>query len=214
MRVKNWDRFQHFKERKPLWIKLYRELLDDHEWHKLDGESAKTLVMLWLLASEEKGELPSDTKELSFRLRIPEAIVIKHLSILSGWLIEDDIKLISDGYQVDALEKRREETEKRIVKRKKNDVSGTGFDEWYGMYPRKVSKQKAVDAWAKAMGSMPPLQDMLHALSWQKNTTDWKKEGGKYIPHPATYINDRRWEDEKTASHDLMQDYRNGNFGF
>ena len=34
------------------------------------------------------------------------------------------------------------------------------------------------------------------ALVWQKKSGQWKKENGQYIPHPATYINQRRWEDE------------------
>jgi hypothetical protein len=30
----------------------------------------------------------------------------------------------------------------------------------------------------------------------KKRTQDWKKDGGKYIPYPATYLNGKRWEDE------------------
>ena len=51
MKIKNWSQFQHFKDRRPPWIKLYRDILDDIEWHELDAKSAKVLVMLWLIAS-------------------------------------------------------------------------------------------------------------------------------------------------------------------
>ena len=71
MKIKDWDQFQHFKDRNPIWVKLYRTLLDDIEWHKLSGDDAKALVMLWLLASEKNGELP-EVKEIAFRLRLPE----------------------------------------------------------------------------------------------------------------------------------------------
>lgn len=115
MRIKGWDRFQHFKDRKPIWIKLYRELLDDLNWHELSGDDAKTLVMLWLIASENNGELP-DERTLAFRLRVSEKSIKTTLSRLEHWVVSDryqtDIKLISDGYQVDTLEKRREETDK------------------------------------------------------------------------------------------------------
>ena len=57
MRIKNWERFQHFKDRRPPWIKLYRELLDDPDWHDLAGDDAKFLVMLWLIASGDHGSL-------------------------------------------------------------------------------------------------------------------------------------------------------------
>lgn len=103
MKIKDWNKFQHFKDRKPPWIKLYRDLLDDPEWHELDPASAKVLVMIWLIASEEMGELPN-LKKLAFRLRMSEKQAEIHCSKLSHWLIQDDIKTISDQHQSDAPE--------------------------------------------------------------------------------------------------------------
>ncbi|HZR62990.1 MAG TPA: hypothetical protein VFA80_18750 [Xanthobacteraceae bacterium] len=93
-RVKNWKKFQHFKDRKPPWIKLYRDLLDDPDWHELSGDEAKALVMIWLVASENDGNLP-DTRKLAFRLRIGEREVETLLKYLSHWLERDDIEAIS-----------------------------------------------------------------------------------------------------------------------
>ena len=115
MRIKNWDRFQHFKDRKPIWIKLYRDLLDDLNWHELDPKSAKALVMIWLIASEDLGILP-ETKTLAFRLRMSEKETKEVVTRLSSWLEQDDINAISEGYQDDMPEKRREETEKEKEK--------------------------------------------------------------------------------------------------
>jgi hypothetical protein len=119
MKIKNWSKFQHFKDRRPLWIKLYRDLLDDRLWNELDPLSSKVLVTLWLLASEDSqmdGNLP-DIKTIAWRMRMSEKQVTECVSKLSHWLVQDDINLISDGYQVDAPEKRREETEKEIEKK-------------------------------------------------------------------------------------------------
>ena len=101
MRIKDWGKFQHFKDRTPPWTKLYREILNDPDWHELDGESAKVLVMLWLLASEDElhnGALPS-VRKLSFRLRMTESKLNQTLNKLSHWLIRDDIAPISERYQ-------------------------------------------------------------------------------------------------------------------
>lgn len=98
--VKNWDRFQHFKDRSPPWIKLYRDLLDDIQWHKLDPVAAKALVMIWLIASENSGNLP-DIEELAFRLRMPEEQVKSVLSKLGHWLDQPDITVISERYHGD-----------------------------------------------------------------------------------------------------------------
>ena len=96
--IKGWGKFQHFKDRKPPWVKLYRDILDDHEWHELDAEAAKALVMLWLLASEDEGRLP-DVKKIAFRLRITEQKCKSLIDKLSHWLIREDIGAISDQHQ-------------------------------------------------------------------------------------------------------------------
>lgn len=89
MRVKNWQKFQHFKDRKPPWIKLYRDILDDIQWHKLDGDSCKALVMIWLIASEQDGELPA-VEELAFRLRVsgPQAHQSINSLIEAGFIVD------------------------------------------------------------------------------------------------------------------------------
>jgi len=116
-RIKGWEKFQHFKDRMPPWVKLYRELLDDLDWHNLEAESAKVLVMLWLIASEDKdreGKLPN-TKKLAFRLRIQEQKLKQTLTKLEHWLICDDIVTISERYRGDAPETETEtETEAYI----------------------------------------------------------------------------------------------------
>jgi len=115
--IKNWSEFQHFKDRCPPWIKLYRHILDDPEWFALSGEDTKVLVMLWLLASEDKtgkGYLP-DINTISFRLRVDINTISDTLSRLSSWVYKDDNSLISEGYQDDTPETERE-TEKEIEK--------------------------------------------------------------------------------------------------
>ena len=104
MKIRNWSKFQHFKDRRPPWIKLYRDLIDDPSYHALDAEAAKYLILIWLIASEDEnqeGFLP-DTKKLAFRLRISEQKLIKSiLPSLCEWLIQDDINLISSRYHHD-----------------------------------------------------------------------------------------------------------------
>lgn len=108
--IKGWNKFQHFKDRRPPWIKLYRDILDDPEWHELRPEAAKALVMIWLIASEDSGSLP-EARKIAFRLRLPENKTIQLLNELKHWLIQVNINLISSGYQDDTPERAGEETE-------------------------------------------------------------------------------------------------------
>jgi hypothetical protein len=62
------------------------------------------------------------------------------------------------------------------------------------VYPNKVGKLKAAEAWRKLK---PPLDQVLANLAWRVSCPKWKEENGKYIPHPTTWINGGRWLDEQ-----------------
>jgi hypothetical protein len=116
-RVKNWEKFQHYRDRKPTWIKLYRELLDDPDWHELDGDASKVLAMCWLVASEDEfGWLPP-IKTLAFRLRMTQNKLQQALMNLKNWLVQDDIEPLAGCYQSASLE-REKEKEKEEEKEK------------------------------------------------------------------------------------------------
>lgn len=70
-----------------------------------------------------------------------------------------------------------------------------GFAEFWEAYPKKRAKEAAIRAWRK-MKVNGHLQKVLSAIAVQKSSSDWLKDGGQYIPNPATWINDGRWEDE------------------
>lgn len=67
------------------------------------------------------------------------------------------------------------------------------FDAFWAEYPRKVSKVAARKAFAKADA---PLEVLLAALRAHKKTEQWTRDGGQYIPYPASWLNGRMWEDE------------------
>ena len=82
------------------------------------------------------------------------------------------------------------------VKNKKNNTYSDDFNIFYGAYPRRVNKLGAWQAWEKCNGDRPSLDALLCILEKQKKSYDWTKENGKYIPHPSTWINKKRWDDE------------------
>ena len=143
MRIKNWHKFQHFKDRRPPWVKLYRDLLDDIEWHQLDAQSSKVLVMLWLIASEDDGCLPN-VKTLAFRLRMSEKQTNDAIINLSHWLEHDDINVISQRYQDDLPET---ETETETDKDAKASLSATALPT--------CPHQKIIALYAKHLGHLP-----------------------------------------------------------
>ena len=73
------------------------------------------------------------------------------------------------------------------------------FDRFWAAYPKHVAKKPARRAWDKLHADAGLLDTILTALEWQKREQGWQRDGGRYIPNPATWLNARRWEDEKQA---------------
>lgn len=73
------------------------------------------------------------------------------------------------------------------------------FEEWWKHYPRKVGKEAARKAFAKVTAGIlckVTVQELIDAVEQQKGSEQWTKENGRYIPNPATWLNQGRWEDE------------------
>lgn len=72
----------------------------------------------------------------------------------------------------------------------------SGFSDFWQSYPKKVDKVRAMKAWTKAKLAGQMLNELLAGLQRQKASADWQKDGGQFVPHPATWLTGRRWEDE------------------
>ncbi len=76
------------------------------------------------------------------------------------------------------------------------DKTETMFSEFYQAYPKKRDKAKARKSFFKIKNLPDVFPQLMKGLEQQKLSADWKKDGGKYIPYPSTWLNDERWEDE------------------
>ncbi|MBF9244626.1 helix-turn-helix domain-containing protein [Pseudomonas syringae pv. tomato] len=71
-----------------------------------------------------------------------------------------------------------------------------GFDQFWKMYPRKLGKDKASKAWQKLQMTEALYDLIVSALAKHVATPGWTKDNGQFIPHAATWLNGKRWEDE------------------
>jgi uncharacterized protein YdaU (DUF1376 family) len=70
------------------------------------------------------------------------------------------------------------------------------FEHFWLAYPKKVGKGAALKAWVKLKPSQTMLDSMIAAVRQQIEWPQWRKENGQFIPHPATWLNQGRWQDE------------------
>lgn len=70
------------------------------------------------------------------------------------------------------------------------------FVRFWDVYPRKAAKPDALKAWNKLGPDEALVGQIIEAVQRAREGPDWAKDGGQYVPYPASYLNGRRWEDE------------------
>lgn len=173
--VKNFERFQHYKDRSPPWIKLYNELLDDYSFGLLPDASKLHLVAIWLLASRSNNRIPHDPNWIARRISATEKVDLELLRT-SGFIEVQDAGVPPAACKPDDDPERESETEVEEedssadadpppprIAGKKNYTAA--FDAFWLAYPidALMSKSKAFEKWqrlsaadrASAMAALP-----------------------------------------------------------
>lgn len=86
----------------------------------------------------------------------------------------------------------------RDVKAQKKDVvasSDDGFERFWKAYPKKRSRGYAMAVWKKINPSEKLIDRIMDSLERLKASDDWKRDGGQFIPYPASWLNGMGWED-------------------
>jgi len=136
-------------------------------------------------------KMPEGTVELphpSDETTAPPAVELPHpygentaakISLLNQSIINDSIKKperLSDSDEESAMEER--------------------FNEFWAAYPKKVGKKAAFKSWKRENPDANLHSKIMKKVAVAKETWQWQEEGGRFIPNPATWLNQGRWDDE------------------
>jgi hypothetical protein len=197
MRIKNWDKFQHFKDRRPPWIKLHREILDQLDINMISDCAFRVLICLWLVASEDKdmnGNLPP-VEEIAFKIRMPVDKVSKALQELTHFIDDCDINAISTRYQHDEPEKRRVEAETEV---ETETYSRKMFDAFWAAFDYKKGKEGAKKSWKKIKLNDGLVEAILAGAKAEARSRQSKIDNGMTPIYAQGWLTGKRWEDDYT----------------
>jgi uncharacterized protein YdaU (DUF1376 family) len=88
------------------------------------------------------------------------------------------------------------------------------FPKFWKLYPNKKAKPAAEKAWAKLKVTPELFNLIAQGLAKQCASPAWTKDGGQFIPHPATWLNGKRWEDEVTTASNVHHLPKSRHHGF
>lgn len=99
------------------------------------------------------------------------------------------------------IDKREKKKENREKEKEKEDAvtvfdAATAFEIFYQAYPNKKNVKTARTRWEKMKVTPELFAAIMEGLERAKNSQEWGKDGGAYIPHPSTWLNGEGWKNE------------------
>lgn len=129
--------------------------------------------------------------------------IYAHLENEQVYNHEDDKQKEDDNHSSNTI---KQDTKNKAIKKQNkelNELQEKQFDKFWQAYPKKVSKKQAQKSWKKINPSLELFEKILKALEMVKQTEQWEKDNGKFIPYPATWLNQERWTDEIKMMQDI-----------
>lgn len=206
------------------WFRMYSEFSTDPKVQMLSEVMQRRLIML--LCMRCSNDLVTlHVTEIAFQLRISDddLKVTKELFVSKGFIDSNwnvlnwDKRQFRSDSSAERVSKHREKKKRdsnadvTLQKRSSNaleqnrteqikDVSANAdlFERFWKIYPRHTAKQTARQAWdkLKLKPNDPRIDEMRHGLAVAKQSRDWLKDDGQFIPHAATWLKQARWTDE------------------
>lgn len=217
IRIRNFAKYQHYKDRHPIWIKLYRELWGDPQFFTLTETERYFLISFFIVASQNDNRIPNDQAWLKREMATSKRIPIERL-IDTSWLelISESASAVpsiplaqsakvasvtggvvlaktnSEPANLLALarsrEKRREE-KNREEKKPPNPLSG-GFERVWVDYPNPVGKKDAVRHFNASVKTEKDLTDITTAL---RNYKQVRESENRNRRDPIRWQNGSTW---------------------
>lgn len=176
LRVKNWTKFQHYKDRCPPWIKLATDTFQNYDFSRLSDGSKLLAICCWTIASRSKdGSVPDDFVYIKAVGCLGDMVKEKHLAeLISKGFLERSNLLASCGQNACSETEGETETETEERRGECAEVaddsppepailtfpcSGSGPKEWHLV-------QSAVDAWADTWPAVAIVPEAKKALAW------------------------------------------------
>lgn len=205
-RVKNFEKFQHYKDRSPPWIKLYNELLDDYDFGLLPDASKMHLIAIWLLASRSDNKIPYDPSWVAKRVNATEMVNLRLLAERGFILLDQPLQeaeQVACKMQADRLS--REEGQVQDIEQQRKIIRtvakatrpNLNFEEFWKVYPRRKGANPKTPAEKLFLAAIASGVDAAEIIRGARlcAASEGSKIGTEFIPQAVKWLRDRRWAD-------------------
>jgi len=206
-RIKRWFPVNHNINRDPeVWV-MRREI----------GEKSLSIWLEFLsIADQNEGHIPGDYDPLirsvsgTCQATVRTVSAVYQYAISKVWLKSDPSLHIVKYWNYHKLREPQKPllgslpsdpsdpilTNPPIVPRKKTAAQPEGFAEFWNFYPKKKAKGTAEKAWNKINPDADLRKLIMAGVGRGRSSHEWLKQSGQFIPHPATWLRAKGWEDQ------------------
>lgn len=167
---------------------------------RVTGFAENVAKVGWLIISNDCLTLPNFDRHCGETAK-SRALTAKRVAGFKARNGRGNAKTVSSALPRE--EKRREEKkDQKTLDHRADDRARieSDFSTWWNCYPRKVGKENARKAFMAIKPDSRTVERMVRAVQEQGACEQWRRDGGQFIPHPATWIHGKRWLDEQGAS--------------
>jgi hypothetical protein len=199
------------------WFPVSHDINRDPEMWDLEAKFGGKALHVWLellsIADRNDGDIPGELDGISTavswasRIRTTKGRRILDDMLTRGWLHVDGCLKVSKWLEYhrtrgpNKAPSEPSEPSEPSYPKKNTSVSPKGFTEFWTSYPKKKSKGQAEKAWKSLNVTPELLETILNGVRRAKQSRAWLKDSGQYIPHPATWLRAKGWEDQEFVSY-------------
>lgn len=194
LQVKNWNKFQHYKDRNPPWIKLATDIFQNYEFSRLEDASKLLAICIFTLASRSSdGSVPYDLDYIKRQCNLGSSIKESHINelIKQGLIVNASVLLA--GCKQDAIpETYREEGYSKEVETE--SITRETFEKFFEDFPklRRGNRDKANTAYRNALKRATAEEIYVGLQSYRSSS----ESQGKYAKGATAWLNDDRWTNQ------------------
>lgn len=182
-------------------MKLHKGLLKSFDFFAIPVNRRWEWPLLLLMSDDHDGIIQASDEKIGFHLYREMGKPFDPTPFIDRLIVHYDLNIRSDK-SIDSVslgdQNAPTDTKTHQPTPSKTNRNRQTFDAFWALYPVKKAKEMAFKAWVK-LAPDDDLQDIiLKAVALHSTSDEWKRDGGKFIPHAATYLNQKRWEDQLT----------------
>jgi hypothetical protein len=161
-RVRNWDYYQHYKDRCPPWIKLHREILSSRTWVMLDDSAKALAIACMLLASMTENKVPADPayiKRVAYLQTLPDLTPLLETEFIE-LVDENGAPLATASEMLANRTKRTSETETETeTEKSREEYSSAGADSRKRNGVDRELETQILDAYHELLPALPAVKN-------------------------------------------------------